>query len=69
MSKIVSLKNELNGNEIIRQPSALEQKSKHPIDSGILQKIKDLKLAITARGNFKAITGKAVEATVEGKKY
>ena len=68
VSKIVSLKKELNGNEIIRLTSALEQKSEHPIDRGILQKIKDLKVDITARENFKAITDKAVEATVEGKK-
>ena len=55
-------------NEIIRLASALEQKSEHPIATGILQKLKDLKLAIPATENFNAITGKGVEATVEGKK-
>ncbi len=68
VSKIVSLKKDLNENEIIRLASALEQKSEHPIATGILQKIKDLKLAIPATENFNAITGKGVEATVEGKK-
>ncbi|OSZ77156.1 heavy metal translocating P-type ATPase [Chitinophagaceae bacterium IBVUCB2] len=68
VSKIVSLKKELNENEIIRLASALEQKSEHPIATGILQKVKDLKLAIPATENFNAITGKGVEATVEGKK-
>ena len=33
-----------------------------------MQKVKDLKLAIPATENFNAITGKGVEATVEGKK-
>ncbi len=68
VSKIVSLKKDLNENEIIRLASALEQKSEHPIATGILQKAKDLSLAIPATDNFNAITGKGVQATVEGKK-
>ena len=55
-------------NEIIRLASALEQKSEHPIATGILQKVKNLSITIPAAENFKAITGKGVEATVEGKK-
>ena len=57
-----------NENEIIRLASALEQKSEHPIATGILQKVKELSVTIPATENFKAITGKGVEATVEGKK-
>jgi len=68
VSKIVSLQKGLNENEIIRLASALEQKSEHPIATGILQKVKDLSLTIPATENFNAITGKGVEATVEGKK-
>ena len=68
VSKIVSLQNELNENEIIRLASALEQQSEHPIATGILQKAKELSIAIPSTGNFNAITGKGVEATVEGKK-
>jgi P-type Cu2+ transporter len=68
VSKIVSLQKELPENEIIRLASALEQKSEHPIATGILQKAKDLKITIPATENFKAITGKGIEATVEGKK-
>jgi Cu2+-exporting ATPase len=55
-------------NEIIRLASALEQKSEHPIATGILQKVKDLSLDVPVAENFNAITGKGVEATVEGKK-
>ena len=58
----------LTENEILRLASALEQKSEHPIATGILQKVKDLKITIPATENFNAITGKGVEATVEGKK-
>ncbi|MEO6849240.1 MAG: copper-translocating P-type ATPase [Mucilaginibacter sp.] len=68
VSKVVSLQKALNENEIIRLASALEQKSEHPIATGILQKVKDLKIAVPPANDFKAITGKGVEATVEGKK-
>jgi Cu2+-exporting ATPase len=68
ISKIVSLQKELNENEIVSLASALEQKSEHPIATGILQKAKELSITIPATENFNAITGKGVEATVEGKK-
>ena len=68
VSKIVSLQNDLNENELIRLASALEQQSEHPIATGILQKAKELFVAIPAIENFTAITGKGVEATMEGKK-
>jgi Cu2+-exporting ATPase len=68
VSKIVSLKSELSENEIIRLAYALEQKSEHPIATGIMQKGKDLAIAVPSTENFNAITGKGVEATVEGKK-
>lgn len=66
--KIISLKSGLDENEIIRLASAVEQKSEHPIATGILQKAKELSIAIPATENFNAITGKGIEATVEGKK-
>ncbi len=68
VSEIVSLKKDLTENEIIRLASALEQRSEHPIATGILQKVKDLSITIPSAENFNAITGKGVEATVEGKK-
>jgi len=68
VSKVVSLQNGLSENELIRIASALEQNSEHPIATGIMQKVKDLKLAVPGTSDFKAITGKGVEAMVEGKK-
>ena len=68
VSKIIPLKKELTENELMRLASALEQQSEHPIATGILQKVKDLSIPIPATENFNAITGKGVEATVEGKK-
>jgi Cu2+-exporting ATPase len=68
VSRIVALKTGINENEIIRLASALEQKSEHPIAIGVLQKAKSLSIPIPATENFNAITGKGVEADVEGKK-
>src|SRR5258708_22942005 len=64
VSKVVSLQKNLTENELIRLASALEQNSEHPIATGILQKVKDLKITIPQVENFNAITGKGVEATV-----
>ncbi|WP_301921759.1 copper-translocating P-type ATPase [Ferruginibacter sp.] len=68
VSKIVSLQKEVSENELIRLAAGLEQKSEHPIATGILQKANSLSLAVPAAENFTAITGKGVEASVEGKK-
>jgi Cu2+-exporting ATPase len=68
VSKVVSLQKDVSENEIIRLAAALEQKSEHPIATGILQKAKDLSVNAPATEGFNAITGKGVEATVEGKK-
>lgn len=68
VSKIISMQKGLTENEVLRLVSALEQKSEHPIATGILAKVKDLAIPIPAAENFNAITGKGVEATVEGKK-
>ena len=68
VSKIVSIGAGMDENEILRLASALEQNSEHPIATGILQRVKELSINIPATENFKAITGKGVEAIVEGKR-
>ena len=68
VSKIVSLKKEFTEQGIIRLAAALEQQSEHPIATGILQKAKDLTITVPGTQNFNAITGKGVEAIVDGKK-
>jgi Cu2+-exporting ATPase len=57
----------LNENEVIRIAAALEQNSEHPIATGIISKANELSIVIPAANNFKAITGKGIEAQVEGK--
>jgi len=68
VSKVVSFNKEIKQDNLIRLASALEQNSEHPIATGILQKVKDLKITIPQAQNFKAITGQGVGATVDGKK-
>jgi Cu2+-exporting ATPase len=67
VSTVVSLDKEVDEDELIRLAAALEQKSEHPIATGILQKAKDLKIIIPSCENFKATAGEGVQATVEHK--
>ncbi len=67
VARIKSLQSDFDENEIIRIASALEQNSEHPIATGILAKAKELIITIPKANNFKAITGKGIEAEVDGK--
>ena len=67
VTRYVSLKDGMDKDEMLRLAGALEQSSEHPIAVGIVQKIKDLGINIPQPENFEAITGKGVQATVEGK--
>jgi Cu2+-exporting ATPase len=53
--------------EVLRLASALEQTSEHPIAVGVINKVKELKIPVPKAEKFNAITGKGVEAIVEGK--
>jgi len=68
VSKVVSLQKGLEEKEVIRLAAALEQRSEHPIATGIIQKARDLSLVIPGAENFTAMTGKGVAGTVESKK-
>jgi len=68
VSKVVALQKGLDEKGVVRLAAALEQRSEHPIATGIVQKAKDLSVAVPTVENFTAMTGKGVEATVEGKK-
>src|SRR5258706_52475 len=62
--RIKSLLTTYDDKEIIRLAAALEQNSEHPIATGILSKAKELSATIPQTNDFKAITGKGVEAGV-----
>ncbi len=66
VTRYESVTDKYDKNELLRLASALEQKSEHPIAIGIMNKIKELDTDIPEIENFQAITGKGVEAKVEG---
>jgi len=53
--------------ELLQYAASLEQSSEHPIVIGIMQKTNEEKLEIFKTENFNAITGKGVEANINGK--
>ena len=53
--------------ELLRLAGALESNSEHPIATGILSEVKKRKLTLPEATQFKAITGKGVEAVAEQK--
>jgi len=65
--KVISLQKEFQENEIIRLAAALEKNSQHPIATGILQKAGEEKITIPEITDFQSITGKGVQATLDGK--
>ncbi len=67
VTRIESVQGDFSENEILRLSSALEQSSEHPIAVGIIKKAKEQEITIPKPENFNAITGKGVEASVEGK--
>ena len=67
VTRIESVDSEYSKDEILRLSSALEQSSEHPIAVGVIKKAKEDKVKIPSQENFNAITGKGVEAKVEGK--
>ena len=67
VTRYESISDDLDKDEMLRLAGALEQSSEHPIAVGIVQKIKSLKMDFPKPEKFEAITGKGVQATVEGK--
>jgi P-type Cu2+ transporter len=68
VARFGSVDKSITDEEILRLTSALEQNSEHPIAVGIMNKAKEMKINTPKAEKFNALTGKGVEATVEGKK-
>lgn len=66
VTRIESVNEKFSKEEILRLASALEQSSEHPIAVGIIKKVREDNMIIPKPENFNAITGKGVEASVEG---
>jgi Cu2+-exporting ATPase len=59
-----SLDNKSTKEQVLQLAAALEQNSEHPIATGITRKAKELNLTLPRLSEFKAITGKGIEAKV-----
>src|ERR1035437_3084658 len=68
VTRIQSLDKVYSESQLLLIAAALEQNSEHPIATGIVQKAKEDNSAIPEVSDFKAITGKGIEATMGGKK-
>lgn len=67
VTRVEAVDQQFESDELLRLSSALEQSSEHPIAVGIIKKVKEKDIAVPKPENFNAITGKGVEAIVEGK--
>ena len=67
VTRVEAVDQQFEPDELLRLSSALEQSSEHPIAVGIIKKVKEKDIAVPKPENFNAITGKGVEAKVEGK--
>ena len=63
-----SLNEDYQDNDILRMAGALESKSEHPLAVGIMDRIKKENIDLPEAENFNAMTGKGIEADVDGKR-
>ena len=68
VTRFHSFIHEFNDEELLLWAAALEQNSEHPIAEGIVKKAAGLSKAIPKALDFKAITGKGIQANVHNKK-
>lgn len=66
VTRIETLDAAIDETALLSRAAALEQNSEHPIAVGITRKAKEKGIEIPRAGEFQAITGKGVEAKVEG---
>lgn len=67
VARFESLQPQFAHEQILLLAAALEQHSEHPIAMGITRKAKALGQPIAEPKDFKAITGKGIQATIDGK--
>lgn len=68
VTRIEKVDEQFTEDDILRSAGALEQSSEHPIAIAIVNKAKEKEISIPKPEGFNAITGKGVEAVVDGKK-
>lgn len=67
VTRIETIDPAIDKETLLKTAAALEMNSEHPIAVGIIRKAKEQKLDIPRAENFQALTGKGIEATVDGR--
>jgi Cu2+-exporting ATPase len=62
-----SLNKAYEKDQVLALAASLERNSEHPIATGIVKKSKELNQTLHALKDFKALTGKGIEASIDGK--
>lgn len=66
VTRVEVISQDLDEKKLLEYASALEQSSEHPIAQGIMARVKKEGIVAPEAENFNAITGKGVEAKVDG---
>lgn len=69
VNRVVSCNEWWEEDQILAYAGALEQFSEHPIASGIMKAVEEKRLQLPAATDFENITGKGIQATIDGKQY
>ena len=67
VTRIQSLSDKVDEKELLKIAASIESSSEHPIAAGIVRKAKEDEIQLDEPKNFKNITGKGIQATVNGK--
>ncbi|NMM48132.1 heavy metal translocating P-type ATPase [Marinigracilibium pacificum] len=68
VTRIKSLDDSLTEDDILRIAASVESNSEHPIAAGIVKKAKEKELELSEPKDFENITGKGMQAKLDGKK-
>jgi len=69
VTRFESVTDSMDANELLRIAASLENVSEHPIAAGIVRKAKEHDLKLSDPKDFKNITGRGIQANLEGKKF
>jgi len=67
VTRIKSVLEGLSDSDLLQMAASVENSSEHPIAAGIVQKAKSSDLSLKEAQNFKNITGKGIQADLDGK--
>lgn len=68
VTRFQSVQEQLSDDEILKLAGAVESESEHPLAIGILDKVKEETIELPDIENFKALTGKGIEADIGERK-